>query len=280
MQQNLREEPTSPSEYWDILKRRRFLFWLPAIGVALATGYLAFSPPSIYRSEATILIEDQEIPEDIVGTTITNYASKQIQLISQRLLTVRNIQAVIEKFDIYGPMEPENPISPESLAGRFRKDMELDLVSTDIIDSRGRSGEVAIAFTLAFNSSDPEISQKVTEELVLLFLNENRRSSALRTSSVSELLAGALNDANEDLLKTDAELADFKVRNEGALPELYQLNLNVIERTDRQLSDVNLRIQQLEQRKLQLSIQLAPLSPSAPVTLPSGETVMSDRDRL
>ena len=91
MQQNLREEPTSPSEYWDILKRRRFLFWLPAIGVALATGYLAFSPPSIYRSEATILIEDQEIPEDIVGTTITNYASKQIQLISQRLLTVRNI---------------------------------------------------------------------------------------------------------------------------------------------------------------------------------------------
>ena len=104
MQHNFREETTSPAEYWDIFKRRRFLLWMPVSGLPLSTAYLAFSPPSIYRSEATILIEDQEIPEDIVGTTITNYASKQIQLISQRLLTVRNIQAVIEKFAIYGPM--------------------------------------------------------------------------------------------------------------------------------------------------------------------------------
>ena len=303
LQQNLREEPTSPSEnsgilkrrrfpqhfeeepkslfeYWDILKRRRFLFWLPAVGVALATAHLAFSLPSIYRSEATILIEDQEIPEDIVGATITNYASKQIQLISQRLLTVRNIQAVVGKFDIYGPKEPENPIPPGSLANRFREDMELDLVSTDVFDARGRSGEAAIAFTLAFNSSDPQISQNVTEELVILFLNENQRSGALRTTDVSELLVAAVNDANEELLKTEAELADFKVRNEGALPELYRLNLNVIDRTEQQLSDINLRVQQLEQRRLQLSVQLAPLSPSAPVTLPSGEIVMSDRDRL
>ncbi len=279
-QQSYEEEPMSLFDYWLVLKRRRFLFWLPAVGVALATAYLAFSPPSIYRSEATILIEDQEIPEDIVGATITNYASQQIQLISQRLLTIKNIQAVVEEFDIYERMEPGKPIPSTTLAAWFRRDMELDLVSTDIIDSRGRSGEAAIAFTLAFNSSDPEISQKVAEELVLLFLNENQRSSALRTTGVSELLGTAVNDANADLLRTEAELADFKVRNEGALPELYQLNLNVIERTDRQLSDVNLRIQQLEQRKLQLSIELAPLSPSAPVTLPSGETVMSDRDRL
>ena len=207
MQQNLREEPTSPSEYWDILKRRRFLFWLPAIGVALATVYLAFSPPSTYQSEATILIEDQEIPEDIVGATITNYASQQIQLISQRLLTVKNIQTVVEKFDIYGAMKRGKPIPPTTLAKRFRRDMELDLVSTDIFDSRGRSGEAAIAFTLAFNSLDPEISQKVTEELVLLFLSENQSSSASRTAGVSQLLRAAVKDADEDLLITESKLA-------------------------------------------------------------------------
>ena len=276
----INEEPLSLNEYWDIVKRRRFLFWLPAVGIALATAHLAFSLPSIYRSEATIVIEDQEIPEDIVGATITNFASKQIQLVSQRLLTVKNIQVVVEKFNIYGPIAPENPIPPENLANRFRDDVELELVSTDIIDARGRSGEAAIAFTLAFNSPDPQISQKVAKELVMLFLNENQRSSEFRTTGVSELLAAAVNDANEELLITEAELADFKVRNEGSLPELYQLNLNVIDRTEQQLSDVKLRVQQLEQRKIQLSVQLAPLSPSAPVTLPSGEIVMSDRDRL
>ena len=279
-QQNFEDEPISLLEYWEILKRRQLWFWLPAVGVAFAAAYLAFSPPSIYRSEATILIEDQELPADIIGTTITSYATQQIQLISQRLLTVKNIKKVVEKFEIYGPMDPENPIRPTALAGRFRRAMELELVSTDVIDARGRSTEAAIAFTLAFNSPDPDISQKVAQELVSLFLSENQRSGALRTTGVSAFLRAAVNNANEELLQSEVELADFKAKHEGALPELHQLNLNIINRTERQFSDVNLRIQQLEQRKLQLSAQLSALSPSAPVTLPSGETIMSDRERL
>ena len=215
MQQYLEEEPKSIFEIWDVLKRRRSLFWIPAVAITLTTAYLAFSPPSTYRSEATILIEDQEIPEDIVGAMITNYASQQIQLISQRLLTVRNIKEVVDKFGIYGSRDLKNPIPPTAQANRFRRNMELDLVSTDVYDSRGRSGEAAIAFTLAFNDQEPEISQKVTEELVLLFLNENQRSSASRTTGVSEFLRAAVSDANEDLLETEAELADFKASNEG-----------------------------------------------------------------
>ena len=71
-------------EYWNILKRRRYLFGLPAFGIALIIIFYALSLPAIYRSEATILIEDQIIPEDIVGATMMSYASQQIQLISQR----------------------------------------------------------------------------------------------------------------------------------------------------------------------------------------------------
>lgn len=280
MQQYNEEEPISLLEYRDILKRRRFLFWLPVAALALVTAILAFTPPSTYRSEATILIEDQEIPADIVGATITNYVSQQIQLISQRLLTVKNIQSVVEKFDVYHREGQTKQVPAAVLANRFRQDMELDLVSTDVNDPRGRSDSAAIAFTLAFNSTDPRVSQMVTEELVLLFLNENQRSSVSRSSGVSEFLRAAVDEANEELLLAEADLADFKESHEGALPELHELNLNVINRTTEQLSDVNLRIQQLEQRKLQLTAQLTSISPSAPVTLPSGETVLGDRERL
>jgi len=278
--QDAEEDELSILEYWKILKRRRLLFMLPAAAIFAAVFLYALNMSAIYRSEATILIEDQDIPEDFIGATMSNYASQQIQLISQRLFTASNIRAIIEKFEVYGPMDTLDPAPDSVLARRFREDMELELLSEELLDPLGRSVEAAVAFTLAFNSPDPDMAQQVTQELVSLFLNENKRSSAIRTAGVSELLRVAVEDASVDLLKSEAELAEFKIRNEGALPELRQLNLDMINRTEQQLSDVTLRMQELEQRKLQLSVQLSALSPSAPVTLPSGETVMGDRDRL
>jgi uncharacterized protein involved in exopolysaccharide biosynthesis len=162
----------------------------------------------------------------------------------------------------------------------FRQDIELGFVNTDIINSRGQLSQAAIAFTLAFNSVDPEISQKVTAELVSLFLKENERRGTFRATEIANFLRQEVADANEELLRTEVELAAFKAANEGALPELRLLNLNIFNRTEQQISDTNLRIQQLEQRKIQLSSELAQLSPTAAVTLPTGETVMSDRERL
>ena len=280
MRQNFEEEPLSLSEYLNILKRRRFLFGLPAIAITLFTVFYVLGLPATYRSEATILIEDQEIPEDIIGATLTNYASQQIELISQRLFTLKSINDFVDKFDIYQLKGQNYYPSPAEVAGWFRNDMELELVSADTLNRRGQEVEIAVAVTLAFYSADPIMAQQVTQELVSLFLNENRRFSASRTSGVSELLGAAVDDANEELLRAEAKLADFKLEHEGALPELHQLNLNVINRTERQLSDVNLRSGELQQRRLQLSVQLSSLSPSAPVTLPSGEIVMGDRERL
>jgi uncharacterized protein involved in exopolysaccharide biosynthesis len=278
--QSTEDEDISILDYWSIFRRRFNLFLLAAIVFFLAVFIYVLNIPATYRSEATILIEDHELPEDIVGATMTNYAYQQIQLISQRLFTIANIRSIVERFEIYQPMGAEGDIPDTLLAKRFRLDMELDMVSAEILDRRGQAGEAAVAFTLAFNSPDPEMARKVTQELVALFLNENQRTSSMRSSEVSELLRTSVNDANEDLLESEAELAEFKAKNEGALPELHQLNLNVINRTEQQLSDLNLRLQELQQRKLQLSVQLSALSPSAPVTLASGETVMGDKDRM
>ena len=276
----LEEKPKSLSEYRDILKRRRFFFAIPALAVLLGAVLIALTLPPNYRSEATILIEDQDIPEDIIGATISRYATRQIELISRRLLTAKSISAIVERFEVYGPVDADNPVPPTVLANWFRQDMELGLVASDEFDARRRTGDPVIAFNLAFNSSDPEMSQKVTEELVTLFLSENQRSSTERTAGVSELLKGAIAEANDVLLAREAELAAFKEAHEGALPELHELNLNVINRAEQQLSDVVLRIRQLQQRQIQLSAELSQISPSAPVTLPTGETIMSDRERL
>jgi uncharacterized protein involved in exopolysaccharide biosynthesis len=267
-------------EYWKVLKRRRYLFAVPFIAVILIVFFYALNISAVYRSEAVILIEDPGIPEDLIGATFTNYASQQIQLISRRLFTVKNITEIADRLGIYRQRGSDEPMPDYLVVQRFRNDMDLELVSEEVLDARGQSVEAAVAFTLAFKSPDPAISQNVAEELVNLFLSENQRSGTSRTMDVSELLMASLSEAEEQLFAAETKLAEFKANNEGALPELYQLNLTVINRSEQQLSDTDRRLQELRQRKLQLSSELASLSPSAPVTLPTGETIMSDRDRL
>lgn len=268
-------------EYLAMLRRRKFALLLPAVAVFAIALLLAFGLPASYQSKATILIEEQEIPQDFVRSTITSFAAQQVQVISQRVLTVETINGIAEKFGLYQDPDSNRRLPRTELAKLFREDMTLDLVSAEVIDPRsGRPTEATIAFTLAFEASSPSMAQKVTNELVTLFLNENLRERTDQAASTARFLDEEAGRLDEELVVLEEELARFKAANEGSLPELYQFNLSTLERTQRELSDVRLRLQELEKRKIELGAEMAQLSPQAPVVLPSGDVVLSDLDRL
>ncbi|MEE4110479.1 MAG: Wzz/FepE/Etk N-terminal domain-containing protein, partial [Halieaceae bacterium] len=268
-------------EYAEMLRRRFAWLLIPAAVVFALAVLLAFGLPATYRSQATILIEEQAIPQDFVRSTITNFAAQQVQVISQRVLTVENINDVVEKFALYQDPDSGYRLPRTELANLFRDDMTLDLVSAEVIDPRsGRPTEATIAFTLAFESDDPSTAQKVTNELVTLFLNENLRDRTDQARSTADFLEAEAGRLNAELVALEEQLARFKSANEGSLPELYQFNLSTLERTQREISDVRLRIQELEKRRIELGAEMAQISPSAPVMLPTGDMVLSDVDRL
>ena len=67
------EEATSLglAEYLSVLRRRRWQLIIPAMVLFLLFALAAIVIPSTYRSQATILIEQQEIPQDLVRSTVT-----------------------------------------------------------------------------------------------------------------------------------------------------------------------------------------------------------------
>src|SRR5262249_55247138 len=91
------EEPSQPNlgQYLRAIRRRGRLALVAAVVVLVVGIGLAFLLPAKYRSMATILIEQQEIPQDIVRSTITSYADQRIQLISQQVMTTSNLLDVI-----------------------------------------------------------------------------------------------------------------------------------------------------------------------------------------
>ena len=69
------EEPAKDlRDYLAMLRRRKLLIALTALVVAAVAIAIAWLLPPSYRSTATILVQEQEIPPDFVRSTVTSYA--------------------------------------------------------------------------------------------------------------------------------------------------------------------------------------------------------------
>ncbi|MCP3672746.1 MAG: lipopolysaccharide biosynthesis protein [Gammaproteobacteria bacterium] len=274
------EDTKSIGEYVNAFKRRKWQFAVPAAAVFILACLVAVFWPSTYQSSATILIEEQQIPKDLVQSTITSYAAQQIEVIKARIMTTKNIMSMVEKFNLYDEDE-RRTMSRSEIVQEFVENVGLDVISAGVIDPRsGRPTEATIAFSISYTHENPTSAQKVVSELVNLYLNENLRDRNEKTSNTSSFLQAEAVHLNSVLVKSEGELAIFKAANEGSLPELYEYNLNIVQRTERELLDASLRLKELEKRKLQLESDLAQMSKFAPTVMPNGEQVLSDYDRL
>src|SRR5580700_7786647 len=166
--------------YW----RRRRIFWIVASVALAATIALAVVLPSTYRSMATILIEQQEIPQELVRSVITSFADQRVQVISQRVMTTQNLLSLIERYNLYPDIRQKEP--REVLLAKMRKDIGMHMISADVIDPRsGTPTHATIAFSVSYQSHSPDLALKVANELTSLYLNENLTSRTQLTAQTS-----------------------------------------------------------------------------------------------
>ena len=85
------EESVSLGGLLATLKRRKWWFVLPFLLVLAGAIGIAYSLPAVYRSSGKILIEQQEIPADLVRSTVSGYADQRIAQIKQRVMTAANL---------------------------------------------------------------------------------------------------------------------------------------------------------------------------------------------
>src|SRR5450755_3764873 len=92
---------TDPRELIRGYLRHRKTFYLVTIVLVIATLALALGLPPTYVAGATILIEQQEIPQELVRSAVTSFADQRVQVISQRVMTTQNLLSLIDRYDLY-----------------------------------------------------------------------------------------------------------------------------------------------------------------------------------
>ena len=266
-------------EYLSVARRR-----LRPMLVAVASGLLTtvmvalFWPPS-YRSTATILIEQQELPSDLVRSTVTSFADERVQMISQRVMTTETLMGIIRRYDLY-PRERSRETRDEIIK-RMRQDIDVKMISADVVDPRsGAPTKATIAFTVAFTHRSPDEAAKVANELTTLFLNDNVETRTQLADGAATFLKAQVAQVSQHLGKVESELSAFEGKHFESLPDLTQLNMQLINSTEQELQETESRENSLQQQAIFLQAQLAQLKPDSAVFDDTGERVFSTPDRL
>ncbi len=261
--------------YW---RRRKTIVLVSSVALVATLLLAAFWPPT-YRSTATILIEQQEIPQELVRSVITSFADQRVQVISQRVMTTQNLMSLIDRYKLYPDIRAREP--REVLLETMREDIAMHMISADVIDPRsGRPTQATIAFSVSYQSRSPDLALKVANDLTSLYLNENLTSRAQLGKQTATFFSEESARQAAHIAELDKTLSAFKEKHRDDLPELTQLNLQTMERTELELHEAENKLDAIDSQRVLLEAQLAQINPTSQVFSDTGQRVMGPEDRL
>ena len=124
--------------FLSIAKRHKFYLIIPFIVVSVITSVVAMKMPLTFVSMGTILIEQQQVPQSMIQTTVTGFADERIRFIQKRVMNRESVLSIIDKYHLY-PKEKEKS-TPSELVSKFQNDVAVDLIAADVKSTQGGGG--------------------------------------------------------------------------------------------------------------------------------------------
>jgi len=232
-----------------------------------------------YKSTAVIAIERPQIPESMIRTTVTHYDTDlRIDRVTNAVLASEKVEDWVREHDLYPDLRDDDE-SLDDAVSEFREGVEIITLQEDEDITSKDQGDT-IAFEVSYFGQTAESAYQMAGVLANEYIEENRRS---RNKSVEETLGFFEREAERlqnRIKQAEQRLAVFKEENSAIMPESSTFVVQIVERTERELEDVQSEIRDLRESKQLLQSELADVSPFSVVYSASGETLLSDSERL
>jgi succinoglycan biosynthesis transport protein ExoP len=262
-----RESDVFALDVFGLLRRRKWIgVFVAVVGFAGAAAFALLWPPT-YRSTATILIEEPDVPDDLVKSTVSTFADDRLQVIQQRVMTSQNLSDIIDRFSLYSSLMADHPRS--ELIDLMRQKIDLEVVSANLFgpqQTRTNQPKATIAFTVSFDSGNPQVAQQVASRLTDLYLAENVQSRQEKAAGTTEFLAQQSLRLYNDVTELEKKLTLFKTKYAGSLPEQLNVNMQILGQAQNQLLGNRRDASALGEKKAFLQDQLTQVSPYLPMT--------------
>jgi uncharacterized protein involved in exopolysaccharide biosynthesis len=251
----------------------------PFVSILLVTGIICLVLPDIFKSTATVLIQNQQIPSALVPSTVTGYAQERIQAITQEVTSRSKILRLTEKYDLLP--DKREKLNTEDLVEAVRKRISFQTINAEINkETQSQPVLLTIAFSLSYEDESPKKAQAVTNEIVSYYLEKNLESRQKVARGTTEFLTEQLNQEKMKMEELQTKLAEFQKQHLEELPEYAALNVQKLERLNLRISDLGMQIRSLEgQRSVVKGNQdlLDPYSGNSQKVLSSSERLLQAR---
>jgi len=252
-------------EYFGILKKRSRLLLNIALPIAALGALLAVGLPNVYRSSGLIEIEKAQNLQNVVARQEDEapYADEYVQSLSTKVLSDKNLRGLLEEHQLY---DDQSDLS--AATKQLRSDIGVKIVTVPILDpDTGREREVVNAFTVSYENRDPQRAQVGAKWLVDSFLAENRRDRQGQAASAAKFFAAEAERMGKHVANLENRLATFKAANAGKLPDLAGVNLNVMDRTETEIQNLESQMAALRRERVFLNAQLQQARTAMPETV-------------
>lgn len=207
--------PNVDLKFYMAVFMRRLPYFLIVAALVSAIGLTVASVlPPVYRSDAGILVEPQQIPGDLAQSTVPVNPFEQIQIIEQRIMTRTNLLALSERIGIHADQ-------PDMAANDVVRDMRGRIKFAGFAPDETRDPDLpgATVIGVGFEAPTAELANTGANEVVTLLLQENVRLRTSRASDTLEFFETETARLSAEIEAQAGRIAEFKTANVEALPD-------------------------------------------------------------
>lgn len=201
--------------------------------------------PDIYKSSARVHADTQSILRPLLkGLTIQTNPRNQISLMTKTLLIRKNLERIARMTDL--DINADTPEKFESIIENLRTKIKISL-------SRGKGANF---FNISYTSTKPEITQKVVQAALTVFIENTLGDDRQDNDSAQEFLDEQIREYENRLNDAEAKVTLYKQKYNDILPgaDGYYSELKA---EKQRLAQAQLELQELETQLNSAKEQLA-----------------------
>jgi uncharacterized protein involved in exopolysaccharide biosynthesis len=221
-------------DYIDIVRRN--IGWIigPVFAGLVVSTVVAYLLPDKYISQARIRIVPQQISPELIQNVTAQDIVDRINGMAQSIQSRDTLTSIINSYGLY-----KNELKSEPMEDVINQ-MKSAIGIKPLTGWTNIAGKSLPAMEVSFAYSDKYTAQKVCQELVSRFMTANREQNMQVQQATSDFLTDEGARAKRDLDDVEKQLAAYREKNAGQLPDELQSNMermNALENRAASLSD-------------------------------------------
>ncbi|MGR3371525.1 MAG: GumC family protein [Pseudooceanicola nanhaiensis] len=194
---------------------RRLPYFLVLFLLGTAIGLtLAVMLPPVYRAEAKLIVETEQIPGDLAPTTVRTGEVEQLQIVQQRIQTREVLLEMANRLGIYANTG-RAPMTADAKIDDLRKRISINITGGD-----GRRGpRRAMLVLVGFEAETARMAAQVANEVVTLILQQNVEMRTTVSGQTLDFFSQEVERLSRELDRQSAALLKFQEENLSSLPD-------------------------------------------------------------